>query len=150
MTLNPRNGNRQAFDIFSVLICELLADCCLPKNTYLKFFSKNSSWSFPSPRAVKCLHDTAVFASWTEGHYGLQKKVFSGNIKGTIQEYSPVFTASTNIAACKHVCWNICQEQTWQDGGRKCTKSNQAYKNPTANEYLWKRSCGISSVMDAY
>lgn len=52
MTLNPRNGNRQAFDIFSVLICELLADCCLPKNTYLKFFSKNSSWSFPSSWAV--------------------------------------------------------------------------------------------------
>lgn len=34
VTLNPRNGalqKKQAFDIFSVLICELLADCCLPK-----------------------------------------------------------------------------------------------------------------------
>lgn len=136
MTLNPRNGNRQAFDIFSVLICELLADCCLPKNTYLKFFSKNSSWSFPSSRAAKCLHDTAVFVSWTEGHYNLWKQVFSGNIKGTIQAYSPVFTASTNSTACKHVCWNICQEQTWQGGGRKCTKSNQAYKNQ-ANHAEW-------------
>lgn len=55
MNLNPRNGalqKRQAFDIFSTLICELLAGCYLPKNTYLKFLSKNSSWSLPNSWAV--------------------------------------------------------------------------------------------------